>query len=88
MRCGLVAAHLQAPELESERNSYCVPDYPVDSQNTSLHFSRLSPFTSPWEVVESGGERKEPFCGSPQLQRNFRSYQHAAASNNSKFTGL
>lgn len=31
---------------------------------------------------------KEPFCGSPQLWRNFRSYQHAAASNNGKYTGL
>lgn len=47
---------LRAPELESERNSYCVPDYPGVSQNTSPHLSRLGPFTSPWEVGESRGE--------------------------------
>lgn len=73
---------------QSERNSYCAPDYPVVSWNTSLHFNRLSPFMSPWEVEESGEGGKEPFCGSPQLWRNFRSYQHAAASNNGKYTGL
>lgn len=51
---GLVAAPRQASGLKSERNSYCVSDYPVISQNTSLHFNRLSPFASPWEVLESG----------------------------------
>lgn len=54
IRRGLVAARLQAPGLQSERNSYCVRDYPVVSQNTSLNFNRLSPFSSPWEVGESG----------------------------------
>lgn len=64
-------------------NSYCAPDYPVISQNTSLHFNRLGPFTSPWEVW--GGST---FCGSLQLWRNPRSYQHAVASNNGKHTCL
>lgn len=39
---------------KDERNSYWVPDYPF-FWNTSLHFNRLGPFTSPWEVGEAGG---------------------------------
>lgn len=89
---GLVAARLWAPGLESERNSYCVSDHPVVSQNTSLHFNRLCPFTSQWEVGESVVVvvvgRGSLFVVGFNYGAIPWSYQDAMASNNGKYTCL